>query len=291
MPDPGSPCLTVRPVFANGELRIDHVAATAGSERPTALRASADDLLVLPYEGVFATHFGRRDSPVTSANQALLIPAGLEHRYSYPGRVGDRCLAVRWTGDRIGLARPMHRLLVAREILERERLRSALRDGDADPLAVHELATRLRDALLATGRSVRGNGPLDGYRSGARRRRVLERVQAAIAADPVRRWTIDELAQVAALSSDHLTHVFTREVGTSLYEYVVRTRLGIALDAVLRSDADLAHIAADAGFASHSHFTARFRARFGLTPQAVRRTARGPVALRRIVTAESRRAS
>jgi AraC family transcriptional regulator len=56
-----------------------------------------------------------------------------------------------------------------------------------------------------------------------------------------------------------------------VYQYVVRSRLARALDAVLDSGTDLTAIALDAGFASHSHFTARFRSLFGHTPLELRR--------------------
>ena len=72
-----------------------------------------------------------------------------------------------------------------------------------------------------------------------------------------------------------------------MYGYVVRSRLSRALDAVLDSDSGLTEIALDAGFASHSHFTAKFRALFGQTPQELRRSVRSTTAreLRKIVTA------
>ena len=76
--------------------------------------------------------------------------------------------------------------------------------------------------------------------------------------------------------------------GTSVYRYTLRQRLARALDAVLASNLDLTSIALDTGFASHSHFTARFRAFFGLTPEALRRRAGSgsPAELRKIVTAQ-----
>ena len=57
---------------------------------------------------------------------------------------------------------------------------------------------------------------------------------------------------------------------------------------MLDSNLDLTSIALDTGFASHSHFTARFRAFFGLTPEALRRSAGSGSAaqLRKIVTAQ-----
>jgi AraC family transcriptional regulator len=63
-------------------------------------------------------------------------------------------------------------------------------------------------------------------------------------------------------------------------------RLAQALDAFLECGDDLTAIALDAGFASHSHFTARFRSFFGFTPAALLRIATAERAeLRKIVTA------
>jgi len=47
--------------------------------------------------------------------------------------------------------------------------------------------------------------------------------------------------------------------------------------------AELAPLALDLGFASHSHFTAAFRAAYGVVPSALRRLPRA--ALRKILTA------
>ena len=95
------------------------------------------------------------------------------------------------------------------------------------------------------------------------------------------------LAKVANLSPFHLCHVFRDSVGTSIYDYVLHERLAQTLDAVLDCGDDLTAIALDAGFASHSHFTARFRSFFGCTPGALRRiaTAAQIAELRKIVTA------
>jgi AraC family transcriptional regulator len=81
--------------------------------------------------------------------------------------------------------------------------------------------------------------------------------------------------------------VFRQMVGTSVYDYVVRERLAHTLGAVLDCGDDLTTIALDAGFTSHSHFTARFRSFFGCTPAALRRvtTASHVAELRKIMTA------
>jgi AraC-like DNA-binding protein len=46
-------------------------------------------------------------------------------------------------------------------------------------------------------------------------------------------------------------------------------RLRLSLEAVLEGG-DLSQIALESGFSSHSHFTAAFRAHFGVTPSTTR---------------------
>ena len=123
----------------------------------------------------------------------------------------------------------------------------------------------------------------------ARRRHAVERVKEAVGGAPADKWTVARLAKVASLSPFHLCHVFREMVGTSIYDYVLDERLAHSL-AVLDGGDDLATVALDAGFASHSHFAARFRGFFGITPTAVRRTATaGHIAqLRKIMTARRR---
>ena len=120
-----------------------------------------------------------------------------------------------------------------------------------------------------------------------RRARALERVKEAIAVAPAAKWNVAKLSRVANLSPFHLCHVFRDTVGTSIYNYVLHERLALALDAVLAHDGDLTAIALDAGFSSHSHFTARFKAFFGCAPASLRRMATaGRVAeIRKIMTA------
>ena len=120
----------------------------------------------------------------------------------------------------------------------------------------------------------------------ARQRHVVERVKEAVGAIPSEKWSVAGLAKLAGLSPFHLCHVFREIVGTSIYDYVLQERLAHSLESVL-DGGDLTAIALDAGFASHSHFTARFRDFFGFTPTALRRaaTARHFTEVRKITTA------
>jgi transcriptional regulator GlxA family with amidase domain len=132
------------------------------------------------------------------------------------------------------------------------------------------------------------NRSAHGTRS-TRRLRQVGRVMEAVCAHPDRKWSLDALAALACVSPWHLAHVFREETGASVYGYVLRARLAKALDAVLDTNADLSAIAHETGFASHSHFTARFRALFGMTPVELRRKAgrRAAAEVRKIVTART----
>jgi AraC-like DNA-binding protein len=109
----------------------------------------------------------------------------------------------------------------------------------------------------------------------------------AISVAPERRWSLGSLAAALGVSPWHLAHGFRAETGLSLYQFVLRTRLATTLSPVLDTNAELARVALDAGFASHSHFTARFRSLFGRTPRELRRDANTKLVsgLRKIVTA------
>ena len=76
-----------------------------------------------------------------------------------------------------------------------------------------------------------------------------------------------ELAVFDLVGLGHVEHVFARgDVDLPAAE------IG-AIDAVLDRGGDLTAIALDAGFASHSHFTTRFKGVFNYTPSAFRRLA------------------
>jgi AraC-like DNA-binding protein len=153
---------------------------------------------------------------------------------------------------------------------------------------VEEIGVALLASALHAARKER-HGRSRGAPRGCSGRRLLqvERVKEAISLRPERKWTLGELADLAYVSPCHLAHVFREEVGSSVYRYVLRSRLAKTLDAILDADTDLTSIALEAGFASHSHFTARFRALFGLTPIELRRgvSSRKAVEMRKIVTA------
>jgi AraC family transcriptional regulator len=303
-----APSSTVRRTFFEGEwLQIGHISVRPTSSECGELESSALNVLALPLAGVFAKHDGPRRHAIATPQHALLISAGQPYRISFPGCIGDRCLALRFSSEALAQAMPeamagegfdlatysAHALLPPHAMLARSLLWQRLDRGEIDALETEERSIELLGiALCAAGSqrraaSRRGVAARDGSRSWRRVQPVVRSIEA-IGAEPQRKWTLGELAALASVSPSHLAHVFRVETGLPVYGYVMRSRLVLALDVVLDSDAGLTEIALDTGFSSHSHFTAKFRALFGCTPQLLRRGASSATAreLRKIATAQ-----
>lgn len=278
-----------RILFDGPWLQIGHVAVRPTSSACGEIEVASHNVLALPLAGVFAKHDGPRRQVFATPQHALLIPAGQPYRLSFPGCIGDRCLVLRLGdealermfaemtgGQGLAAAFAMHLPLPPALVLARGQLWQRLARGPADALEVEELGHHLLAGVLRAARQHRfvaaGSGgrrvaPAD---ASGRRLRHVQRAVELIAAQPQARWTLDELAGRASVSVSHLAHSFRAELGLSVYDHVLRSRLALALDAVLDSDAGLTDIALAAGFSSHSHFTARFRALFGHTPAQLR---------------------
>ena len=85
--------------------------------------------------------------------------------------------------------------------------------------------------------------------------------------------SLEQLARQLHVSPFHLARVFRAHTGFSLHGYRLQLRLRAALARVLDGEDDLAALACELGFASHSHLTDRFRQAFERSPSALRRAA------------------
>lgn len=78
------------------------------------------------------------------------------------------------------------------------------------------------------------------------------------------------LAGAAGASPYHAARVFRACTGTSLHAYRNHIRLCAALARLTDPRRDLAELALELGYSSHSHFTTAFRRAFGCPPSALR---------------------
>ena len=150
--------------------------------------------------------------------------------------------------------------------------------SDVDPLEIEEESVVLVDRILRRVRDISlREGP--GQRRPARRprhatlraaRRAVADVQRYLAANATATGSLADIGAAVGVSPFHLARLFRAQTGLSLHGYRDQLRLRTALDRLADDDADLATIALDLGFASHSHFDGRFKRTFRQSPSAVR---------------------
>ena len=87
----------------------------------------------------------------------------------------------------------------------------------------------------------------------------LERILTYISQHIFQKITLDELAEYVSLSPGHISHLFSKEFGISVHNYIQREKTNVACNLLMHSDRPIAEIATYLGFASPSNFTVVFR--------------------------------
>ena len=148
--------------------------------------------------------------------------------------------------------------------------RELLASGAPDPLACEAsvLTLEARAAAVAGRPAERASGWMTSRRLALVDELIEARLDGPLA--------VHELAGALGLSAGFFARAFRAGTGRTPHAWIVERRLDRARVLLLRGDADLAGVAAECGFASHSHLTARFRARFGTVPSDFRRRVRAP---------------
>jgi AraC-like DNA-binding protein len=112
-------------------------------------------------------------------------------------------------------------------------------------------------------------GPAFRIRTTISKRVLIDRVQCHLRRHVSERIRMPELGRALGTSPSYLAEVFREIVGIPLHRYQLDLRLMRARE-LLGTQDDLARLALDLGFSSHSHFTTAFRRRFGDTPAEAR---------------------
>jgi AraC family transcriptional regulator len=224
--------------------------------------------LALVLDGDLRKSFPRRTLTL-AAGAIATIPPEATHAASF-GAAGARILIVR---PPPGRERPYASLLDGVRVRRDPGLTALARrisgelsaSDEAAPVAVEGLAFEL---VAAAVRTARGGIP---SRRPAWLGPVVEQLHAEPAGSPLR---LTELAATANVDPAHLGRVFRRHYGVSLGTYLRRLRLDRAAATLTGTDAPLARIAVEHGFADQSHFTRAFKHHTGVTPARYRRLAR-----------------
>jgi AraC-like DNA-binding protein len=147
-----------------------------------------------------------------------------------------------------------------------------------DPLLAQENAHRVLRRCVAASFRKGGGSPDPAARPATARAHaaLVEEAKVAVTAGFSSRLTLDDVARLIHASPYHLARVFRSHTGYGLHGYVQQLRLRAALERLRDGDQDLAHMALELGFSSHSHLSATFRRTFGITPSRARSVAAPP---------------
>jgi len=151
-------------------------------------------------------------------------------------------------------------------LLQRRVVAHLARAREPDRLFVEESVMRLLERCATPRllpRSPRRDSTVGDHRELAEACRIVVSKRLA------ERSSLVEIAALVGTSPFHLARVFRRDSGLTIHSYVHQLRLRTALERVMDGE-DLSKVAADLGYASHSHFTAFFRRTFGAPPSSLR---------------------
>ena len=219
--------------------------------------------------GAFAVSVGSRVC-YARPGQAVLVQRNADYRVAHPDAAGcDCCTDVRVDDavlDALGLATPP----ACRELPHDLEFQQAhvemwlgLRHGSADADDPEELLYDALGCLLSNAASMR-------LRRSSDTSRRLARVEEAIIGQAGENLHVGQLAALAGCSPFHLCRLFRARTGQSLRRFRLQQRLGTALGRLADGEDDLAALACDLGFSSHSHMSAAFRQQFGRSPRELR---------------------
>lgn len=221
--------------------------------------------------GSFVVHVGSR-SWFARPGQAVLVAKGVEFRITHPDAescdcctdvlISDEMLDV--LGARTDSGQPCrafgHDMRFQKTHVEM--LLGLSRGGDMD-----DAQEVLADAL---GYLVQSYEPGSSHAQDIKVKRQVACVEEAIIGRTEENLGVNELAKLAGCSPFHLCRIFRACTGQSLRQFRMQQRLGTALGRLGDGEKDLAALACDMGFNSHSHMTDAFRFALSMTPSEVR---------------------
>ena len=107
--------------------------------------------------------------------------------------------------------------------------------------------------------------------------RQMSAAMTAMHAEPGKRWTIESLAERAAMSRSSFALKFKRIVGASPMDYLTRWRMILAADRLANSGEPISRLAPALGYESESAFSTAFKRVMGCAPRHYGRSGATPL--------------
>ena len=189
---------------------------------------------------------------------------------------GDECLSIQLAPEivetlgssndawRAGSVAPLSELVVLGELAQ------AAADGRND-LGLEEIGLTLaaRFGGLLTG------GPKHRAAGGPSDRRRAVRAALWIDTHSAEGIGLEDAAAEAGLSPFHFLRMFSRVIGVTPHQYLLRSRLRRAARLLAEGDRSVTDVALDPGFADLSNFVRTFHRAAGVSPRKFMRAAKG----------------
>jgi AraC-like DNA-binding protein len=249
------------------------------------LDAVAGDLVLFPQEGRHLMGSDLHLAPMET--EGLIDPGGAEDADFVQMRHGGGGAVTRFVCGYIACSRSVFRPLFEAlpralripigdgpaAVLLRELSRLGVRESSASRPGAESMLAKLSELMFveAMRRYVETLPPEGkGWLAGVRDAHV-GRALALLHVEPGRAWTVDELAQAAALSRSALAERFVALVGEPPIQYLKRWRLALAAQALRSGGEAIARVAERSGYESEAAFSRAFKREFALSPAAWRK--------------------
>lgn len=253
---------------------VDYRCDAAPGERPFAESHRAFTLSYVRKGSFGCENAGRFFELV--AGSLLVGHPGDEYMCTHDHVCGDECLSFQFTPAlvdalggqrqawRAGAAPPLPELMVLGELAQ------AAADGSSD-VGLDEVGLLLAARFLGL---VSGEKPRAPAAQPRDRRRAVE---AALWIDAQAHEAIDleSAAAEAGLSPFHFLRLFTRVIGVTPHQYLVRARLRRAARLLAEGERPITDVAYDVGFGDLSNFVRTFHRAARVSPRDFRRLAQG----------------
>jgi AraC-like DNA-binding protein len=226
-------------------------------------------------KGSFGYHSRGRSHDLVAGSFLVGFP-GAEFVCTHDHVCGDECLSfflapelVETIGDRsaawqIGAAPPLSELMVLGELAQ------AAVDGNSD-IALDEVGHLIAHRLVEV---VSGEKRRRAAVTAQDRRRAVE-TALWLEAHSHREIGLEDAAAQAGVSAFHFLRLFSRVLGVTPHQYLVRSRLRRAARLLVDDDRGVTDIAYDVGFGDLSNFVRTFHRAAGMPPMKFRQAARG----------------
>ena len=262
------------PLFQSRTVHIDdYRCAAAPGEAPYVERHHGYSLAYVR-KGSFGYRAGGRAYELVTGSVLVGRP-GDEYSCTHDHAVGDECLAVHLSEDTvetIGGSRDTWRsraLPPVAELMVLGELAQAAAEGHSDA-GLDELA------LWLAARFVRGTGAArHGTLATERDRRRAVDAAAWIEANACEEVDLEGAAREAGLSAFHFLRLFSKVLGVTPHQYLVRSRLRRAARLLADPARSITEVAFGVGFGDLSNFVRTFHRAAGVSPRAFRRAAKG----------------